>query len=63
MSKSLVLAWSADGKTLASASGDKTVILWNLEDLTLNKLMQAACAQVKDYLEHNATDSDRNLCK
>ena len=57
------LSFSADGKTLASASDDETLILWNLEDFKLDKLMQDACAQVKDYLEHNATGSDRELCK
>jgi WD40 repeat protein len=57
------VSFSSDGKTLASTSDDKTLILWNLEDLTLNKLMDDACQQVKDYLEYNATESDRQLCR
>ncbi|MEQ9001643.1 MAG: hypothetical protein RID53_34725 [Coleofasciculus sp. B1-GNL1-01] len=50
------------GNTIASASGDKTVRLWNLEDLTLDALMQEACAWVEDYLEYNAPESDQALC-
>jgi WD40 repeat protein len=47
---------------LASASDDKTVRLWNLADLQLDKLMQNACNQVGDYLKYNAQESDRTLC-
>jgi WD40 repeat protein len=47
---------------LASASDDKTVRLWNLADLQLDKLMQKACNQVGDYLKYNAQESDRTLC-
>ncbi|MBV6623089.1 MAG: TIR domain-containing protein [Rivularia sp. (in: Bacteria)] len=57
------VSFSPDGKTLVSSSDDKTLILWNLEDLKLDKLMKAACQQVKDYLEYNATDSEKELCK
>ena len=63
MSAVISVAWSSDGKTLASTGLDGTLILWNLEELKLDKLMQDACQQVKDYLEYNAKESDRNLCK
>lgn len=56
------VSFSRDGKTLASASNDKT-ILWNLEDLQQDKLMKNACAQMRNYLEYNAQDSNRYLCK
>ena len=57
------VSFSPDSKTLISASDDKTVIVWNLEDLTLKKLIEDACIQVKDYLKYNATGSDKELCK
>ena len=57
------VAWSSDGKTLASNSDDDgTLILWNLEDLELKQLLKAACEQAKDYLEHNAEESEKDLC-
>ncbi|NER23959.1 MAG: hypothetical protein F6J96_25295 [Symploca sp. SIO1C2] len=56
------MEFSPDGNTIASASYDKTARLWNLEDLTLDSLMQEACDWVKDYLKHNAPESDQSLC-
>lgn len=55
--------FSPDGKTLLSAGDDGKVILWNLADLQLDKLMQDACTQVRDYLKYNAPESDRQLCQ
>lgn len=58
------VSFSPDGKMIATASSDKTVILWNVEDLHLNKLMRDACDWVGDYLLYNSKveQSDRHLC-
>ena len=59
------VSFSSDGKTLISASDYGTLILWDLRELQLDldQLMKAACLQVKDYLESNAKESEKNLCK
>jgi hypothetical protein len=41
---------------------DISVILWNLADLTLDSLMQDACAWAGDYLKNKPDDPDRPLC-
>jgi hypothetical protein len=49
------LAFAADGKTLAAASEDKTLILWNLEQsVELDKVVAVGCDWVRDYLLTNA---------
>ena len=59
----IIVRFSPDGKTLASTGYDKNLVLWNLDDLTLDKLLEDGCQQVKDYLEFNATGEERELCK
>ncbi|WP_199322289.1 hypothetical protein [Leptolyngbya sp. FACHB-321] len=58
------VSFSSDRKTLASASADTTVRLWNTETLTFNELLARGCSWVQDYLRTNpeGSESDHHLC-
>ncbi len=58
------VSFSPDGKNIASASKDKRVILWNMENLTLDGLLVDGCNWVRDYLKTNPNvkQGDRHLC-
>ncbi|HEY9619069.1 MAG TPA: TIR domain-containing protein [Crinalium sp.] len=55
------VAFSPDSKRLISAGKD-TLILWNIEDLSLPSLIDRSCTWLADYLNtHSEEESDR-LC-
>ncbi|NEP77945.1 MAG: hypothetical protein F6K39_07010 [Okeania sp. SIO3B3] len=56
------LAFSPDGETIASASGENTVKLWN--SWKFDRLHEWGCNWMRDYLENNpdVSESDRHLC-
>jgi WD40 repeat protein len=55
------VSYSPDGKTLATASTDKTVILWNFD---LDKLMQEGCTWVGAYLSTHPEEKElQQICQ
>jgi WD40 repeat protein/energy-coupling factor transporter ATP-binding protein EcfA2 len=47
------VGFTPDNKFLVSASSDKTVLLWDIENLTLENLLRQGCNWLKNYLTHN----------
>jgi WD40 repeat protein len=58
------VSFSHSGKTLASASSDKTAILWNVDQVTsLDQLLTQGCSWLKNYLENsNNSNQVQKLC-
>ncbi|HEY9635020.1 MAG TPA: WD40 repeat domain-containing protein [Coleofasciculaceae cyanobacterium] len=59
------IEFSPDGKTLASASNDQTVVLWDLNTVVHpDNILKYGCGWVGHYLRTNAKleQSDRPLC-
>ncbi len=48
----------------ASAGLEKTVIIWDLQDMELNKLLKQGCNWVHDYVKNNPKlkEEDRHIC-
>lgn len=58
------VAWSCDSKMLVSASSDRLALLWNLELLNFDFLLDRGCNRARDYLttHPHVSNSHRHLC-
>ncbi|MCL2933971.1 MAG: hypothetical protein MGG11_17495 [Trichodesmium sp. MAG_R03] len=50
---------SNDGKTIVSGSEDNAIKVWNID---FDWLMERSCDWVRNYLQHNAPEKDKDLC-
>jgi WD40 repeat protein len=55
------VSFSDDGKKLVSFGWDKKPIIWDLDSLNLDYLLDKSCAWMKEYLQYGDV-SDRNIC-
>ncbi|MBT9316191.1 TIR domain-containing protein [Leptothoe spongobia] len=60
----LDLAFSPDSKNLVSSSADETAILWDLEALKFDALMQRGCEWWREFTEYqdNPPDQQQTIC-
>lgn len=58
------IAFSPDGETLAIAKDDGTLILWSMDNLNLDSLIDRSCNWLNDYLHtnKNVIPNDKKLC-
>ncbi len=58
------LAYSRDGKFVATVSEDNTLVLWNIQQFLNLDLSDYGCDRVRDYLRTNAKvlPEDKSLC-
>jgi WD40 repeat protein len=58
------IAFSADGKNLASIDMSEKLVYWNLSFLDLKWLLKQNCNWIKDYLQNSnyVEEKDRKLC-
>ena len=58
------LAFSSDGKTLTSSGEEPKLVLWNIEKIKQNELLDDGCELIKSYLYTNPEreESNRKLC-
>jgi WD40 repeat protein len=55
------VSFSDDGKKLVSFGWDKKPIIWDMDSLNLDYLLDKSCSWMKEYLQYGDV-SDRNIC-